>query len=180
MKPPVVLERLCRLARVRGEDIPGVSRGGWAERGFTLAEVIIAVMIFGLVMAATYQIFWVTDTSWRRGEARIDAQQNLRIVMDRMSRELRQAKSFNIVEDPPDPPVLEFINQDGGEISYSLDEADNEIQRYVNGTGGNIVGYNIGAVEYQVAGSRTVTIKLTAVDSGYVLESTVTLRAPGS
>jgi len=70
--------------------------------GFTLIEIMIAMFIFSMLMAALLLILTVGKSSMQVGSARIDLQQELRRSMDWISDELRQAGSSVITGVPAD------------------------------------------------------------------------------
>ncbi len=78
---------------------------GEAEAGFSLVETLMAVVISSIVLLGLYLIFDVNQATFIKGEQQTDLQQNARIGMDRLVRELRLAGS-----DPSgvlgDPPIL--------------------------------------------------------------------------
>jgi len=90
-------------------------RGCAEERGFTLVEVVVAVLLFVVVVGAALALYQQGILSWRREEARVDVQENLRIGLDRMSRELRGALSFEKAGDD----FVEFkIRNDKGGVDF--------------------------------------------------------------
>lgn len=72
--------------RDRSKDLRG-------KAGFSLAETLIAVVISSIVLLGLYLIYDVNQATFIRGEQQTDLQQNARIGMDRMVRELRLAGS---------------------------------------------------------------------------------------
>lgn len=88
------------------------------ERGFTYLEMMIAVTILGLVIVAVGQLLDVGLLDWNKGETRLEAGQNLRIAMDRVSRDLRLARG---VADASTPANLEIFLPGNVKIQYSLD-----------------------------------------------------------
>ena len=63
------------------------------EGGFTLAEVLVATTLSTMVLLGVYLLYDVNQATFIRGEQRTDLQQNARIGMDRLVRELRLAGS---------------------------------------------------------------------------------------
>lgn len=59
--------------------------------GFSLLELLIASAIFLVVMTAVYLMYATNQTTFVRGEMKSDLQQNARIGLDRLTRELRMA-----------------------------------------------------------------------------------------
>lgn len=88
------------------------------ERGFTYLEMMIAVSILGLVIVAVGQLLDVGLLDWNKGETRLEAGQNLRIAMDRMSRDLRLARG---VGNSSTPAYLEIFLPGNVKVQYSLD-----------------------------------------------------------
>ena len=61
------------------------------EGGFTLIEVMIAVVITAVISAAAFTILTTTNKSLRANEQTVDTQQNVRIAMELMSRDIKMA-----------------------------------------------------------------------------------------
>ena len=64
----------------------------WRDRrGFTLIELVIVVGLLGLVMAAVYSLYGThLKAAYSQAEV-VDVQQNLRVAMDTISRDIRMA-----------------------------------------------------------------------------------------
>ena len=62
-----------------------------AQRGFTLVELMVALAIAGVVMAAVVTTFRIQQASYVVQEEVVVMQQNLRAAMSQMTRELRMA-----------------------------------------------------------------------------------------
>ena len=71
------------------------------KMGFTLVEVLIASAIFIFIFLAAYLIYETNQITFAKGERDVDIQQNARVAMDRIVRELRMA-GF----DPQDPTII--------------------------------------------------------------------------
>ena len=65
----------------------------FAERGFTLAEAIIAAALSSFILLGLYLMYETNQVSFTKGERQTDLQQNARIALDRIVRELRLAGS---------------------------------------------------------------------------------------
>jgi prepilin-type N-terminal cleavage/methylation domain-containing protein len=61
------------------------------QRGFTLAELLITTTIVGFVMASLYVMLSSGQESYSVGTNQAEAQQNVRLAVDRMVQELRNA-----------------------------------------------------------------------------------------
>lgn len=81
-----------------------------SDSGFTLVEVIVSLAIFSLIASVVLTLYLQGVISWRQQEQELDVQDNLRLAMDRIVREARQAQSIQIdkIGNPPyeSPPVL--------------------------------------------------------------------------
>lgn len=84
-----------------------------AQRGFTLVEVLIAMALATLVGLAGYVVFSSTNFSYKVEQDVVEAQQNLRVAMDRLARDLRHA-GFGLPTPPEVLPTLTF-----GSYSFS-------------------------------------------------------------
>jgi prepilin-type N-terminal cleavage/methylation domain-containing protein len=61
------------------------------EGGFTLMELMISVAILGLVMAGLLGLLTASRNAYSRGSSTIEAQQNARLALERMGKEIREA-----------------------------------------------------------------------------------------
>lgn len=165
-----------------------------SEQGFTLAEVIIAITLFAIVMGVTYRAFWVVNTSQRRGEMQTDMQQNARIAMDVMVRDLREAAEVEVYEvyDAEDGTevaagvegkAMKLVDHDSGEAWYYLNPSGTQPGVIQLQKDSNVVAYGFkedGFIVKRHEGDL-VTVQLTAVDARgkeYTLKTSVHVRAP--
>lgn len=59
--------------------------------GFTLVEILVVMTIFGVVIAAVYSLYLTHQKTTYVQEDLVDLQQNLRIAMDNITRDMRMA-----------------------------------------------------------------------------------------
>ncbi|HEX9897735.1 MAG TPA: prepilin-type N-terminal cleavage/methylation domain-containing protein [Candidatus Methylomirabilis sp.] len=73
-----------------------------APRGFTMLEALVASTIFLIVMGAVYLVYEVGAANYSRGTRKWDVQSQARVVLERLSREVRTAgyASPNKLTDP--------------------------------------------------------------------------------
>jgi type II secretory pathway pseudopilin PulG len=73
--------------------------------GYSLPEALIAALVLVIVLLAIYMVYDTGLQDYARGTARADAQQNVRVALESMARELRTA-GYNpyITCAPPPPP----------------------------------------------------------------------------
>ncbi|MBZ9572721.1 prepilin-type N-terminal cleavage/methylation domain-containing protein [Patescibacteria group bacterium] len=88
--------------------------------GFTLIEVLITVIIFLLVSVAIFNIYIVGQKFYQGGEIRAELLQNGRVVLERMTREIRQAREI----------VTELSEQESGATSTILFEDGHSTTTY--------------------------------------------------
>lgn len=62
-----------------------------AQLGFTLVEILIVILLFGIFMGAVYSLYVAHMRTAFRQEEVVDVQQNLRIAMDAVTRDLQTA-----------------------------------------------------------------------------------------
>ena len=63
------------------------------ERGFTLAELLTAMAVLGLLLAGLFLTLQQGQSAYLYGAGRAEVQQNARVALERMLRELRDASS---------------------------------------------------------------------------------------
>ncbi len=71
--------------------IRAVSRSRGDQRGFTLAELLVAVAMIGLVMAGLLTLLTTGSVSYLTGTNQVATQSALRLTLERMTREIREA-----------------------------------------------------------------------------------------
>src|SRR6266571_4105174 len=81
-----------RAATLHGQD------------GFTMVEMLIALSIFLLILMGVFQIFEPSNAAYVSSERKLGVQQNARIAMDMMVRQIRMAGFFpeNLTTDTTD------------------------------------------------------------------------------
>ena len=61
------------------------------EQGFTLIELMISTAVLGLVMAGLLGLLNSSEQAYSRGANTVDAQQNARVALDLLGKEIREA-----------------------------------------------------------------------------------------
>ena len=100
-----------------------------ARRGFTIAELLIAMGLFITVLGIVSSVFIQNLRSVRVSVALANANANASIVLEQMSRDLRTGNGF----DSPNPDEISFTNSTGDTVTYRLDTANKAIERSLNG-----------------------------------------------
>lgn len=99
-------------------------------KGFTLMEILVAISLSLLVIGSLYGIYITSYKSYRKSINKADLNQNVRIALERISRDLRQTNA--IITNLP-PSEIKF--QDGHDtsqiryINYYRDNDNNLYQR---------------------------------------------------
>jgi len=104
------------------------------QRGFTLTELLVAMAMLGLLLTGVYTLQQQGLYSYMVGSAKVEAQQNARVALDLMIRELRSATSVTAIA----VGDLTFVDQNGVTIRYNL--TGTNLQRTANGVLDVLIG----------------------------------------
>lgn len=78
-----------------------------SQEGFTLIEILISVSIFALVIIGIYNLFDTSRATYVSGQRKVDVQQNARVALDEIVREIRMTGYFpENFTTPPASPLL--------------------------------------------------------------------------
>jgi prepilin-type N-terminal cleavage/methylation domain-containing protein len=94
------------------------------ERGFTLAELLVTTAVIGLIMAGIFILQVGGQRAYLFGSARVETQQNARVALDLMTRELRSSTSITSLASATD---IGFGWKDEGNVAHT-------IRYWLNGT----------------------------------------------
>lgn len=86
--------------------------------GFTYLEMMIAVTILGFVVVGVGQLLDTGLLDWNKSETRLEAEQNLRLALDKISRDIRLAREVSAASTND---RLELLLPENVLISYALD-----------------------------------------------------------
>ncbi len=133
---------------------------GW-QKGSTLMEVVLAVAIFSLILTAALAFYAGGLQSWSRGVSALDRQQNARIAMDIIVRELRYALSLEGLQDGDPLPFysseiedqqggsrLCYTNVDGHNSELCFNETKKNITLKVKRGSPNELAYNVAGLDF--------------------------------
>ena len=102
------------------------------ERGFTLAELLIACAVLGIIMAGVLGIQRQGLGAYQVGVARVEVQQNARAALETMINEIRTAKAVTLVGAGCDTGP---VPTGGGATTISItDQNDAAVQYQLVGT----------------------------------------------
>jgi prepilin-type N-terminal cleavage/methylation domain-containing protein len=108
------------------------------QNGFTLIELVVAVSLFTLVVGAALTMYQIGIHAWQRAESGADVQENLRLGLDRMSRELRTATALRNVE----AGSIEFDTAYNKTVRYYRYPKKNQLMRFAKDVGSTQGGSN--------------------------------------
>ena len=85
-----------------------------SKSGFSLAEMIVAIGVSILLIGAVYTVYSLSQKSFKIGTQKAELDQNARVAMERMSREIRKTEEILSTlpatdTDPLNPPKTEII-----------------------------------------------------------------------
>ena len=78
-----------------------MSRQHHSARGFTLLELLVAITLLGVLMAALFGALRLGARVWETGEARLDDSARVQVVQDFLRRRLGQTMPLTEVTDDP-------------------------------------------------------------------------------
>lgn len=128
--------------------------------GFTLVEVVIAVALFSLVLGVALSLYGQGVTLFNRQEAEVEAEENARIALDRLVRELRTAVAVEEIGSN----YVKLVLSDGTRVRYYHDsnrrQLMREVSRGVNPVASFITGLSFASDPPNPAGKRGVLVKI--------------------
>ncbi|MFH1776091.1 MAG: type II secretion system protein [Candidatus Omnitrophota bacterium] len=84
------------------------------KKAFTIIEVLFVVAVIALLLGAISPFLGAFHNSWQKVDRRNEVLQNARVGMDKMLRDIRQAESFDTINNNR----LIFTDVDGNSIEY--------------------------------------------------------------
>jgi general secretion pathway protein J len=91
------------------------------QRGFTLLELLVAITLLGVLMAALFGALRLGARVWENGEARLDASARVQVVQNFVRQQLGQTVPLTAVgDDPRAAPAMVFVGTSGGLRFVSL------------------------------------------------------------
>ncbi len=120
--------------------------------GFTLVEIIFVVFFSTIIAGLMWSILSAGRDAWHTADTKIEIQDNLRLGMNRMVKELQGASSIDAISDN----FLEFTAS-GNTVEYSI--VNNRLIRTVAGSP-KILANNINSVQFTLFGEDALEINL--------------------
>ena len=89
------------------------------KKGFTLLELLVVVSIFAIVLSITFTFFSGLLSQTNKINIETEVKQNGQIVVELLSRQIRNAINASNPGSPPNLTTLELINQQGQINSFT-------------------------------------------------------------
>jgi prepilin-type N-terminal cleavage/methylation domain-containing protein len=90
------------------------------EAGFSLIELMVVTVLLTIVIVATLSTMWSIQRSEAYTRGRTAAMDNMRISLNRISKDLRQAGDFNATPTPNHLDVDTYINGAAHRVVYDV------------------------------------------------------------
>lgn len=135
--------------------------------GFTLIEVLVAIIISSILIGITVSVYNLFRKSMLQDQSKADMVQNARISFDRLTRELRQTP--DVVTTLPADPTDNSVTQPG-EIEFEDGHTqDLTYRRYYvsNGT------FKVDTKEYYFSGTPAIRVRWNATGGSGTLTAHV-------
>lgn len=87
-----------------------------SENGFTVAELLVAFAILGLVLAALASVQQAAQQAYVTGDRKVEVQQNARVALERIAHEIREATAVTAGA----IDSITFVRPGGGVVTYAL------------------------------------------------------------
>jgi hypothetical protein len=117
---------------------------------FTVTEVLIASGLFGLAGLALGSIYLFSTRTFAAMANYATLDQNNRLGMDKMTREIRQARAIMQATNVGNTAVINLIANNGDSITYTFDPQLAALTRTVNSTPPQIVIPNCEVLQFDV------------------------------
>jgi prepilin-type N-terminal cleavage/methylation domain-containing protein len=138
------------------------------RRGFTLTEVIIVVSVIGTILAVMTPMFKTTHRAWEVNDRWTEVAQNARIALDKMVREIRQARRIIYVSQKTVAlGDLRFDDKTGGAMEFRFNTNTNNLDY---GSPSDLAA-NPNSEDYSLAGPIQ-SLKFTCYSADGVTETT--------
>lgn len=85
------------------------------DEGLTLVEMLIALALIGIVMAAAFQIFWINQNVWQRTQGMEQLTSQSSLLVNQLAAEVRAAQK------PNDAVPAVMVLPAGSEDGYAFD-----------------------------------------------------------
>jgi prepilin-type N-terminal cleavage/methylation domain-containing protein len=105
------------------------------QRGFTLTELLVVTAVLAVVLGAVILIQQKGQEAYIMGSNRVETQQNARVALDLMTRELRSATAVTAI---PSGTSMTFTDQNGVSVQYQVTSGN--LTRTAGGISTTLIG----------------------------------------
>lgn len=124
------------------------------DQGFTLLELILSITLFSIIFLAVAGLVYSGFFSWQHGTDEIDTEQNVRLAMERIIEDVREAAVITLPRNLEEPVSSIEMKVPGNDlktmliVQYRYDRVGKEIERNMQPIASKICGFLISYTEY--------------------------------
>jgi prepilin-type N-terminal cleavage/methylation domain-containing protein len=134
------------------------------QRGFTLAELMVACAMVGVVLAGTFVALQQGENAFQYGTGKVEVQQNARMAVDRMVHDLRTGS--NVTAATTTSITFQFVDEAGVTVTVAYSLNGTNLQR-------NQTNPVPAAAQPEIIIGGVNTLSLTYYDNANALTTTV-------
>ena len=155
------------------------------ERGYSLAELLSAMAVLTVLLAGLLLTFEQGQNVYSIGAGRSEVQQNARVALERMLRELRTATQITTA-DSNAAITFKFVDESGASVTvaYALNGTNIQRNETVPVIGGQPAVLTAGVagltITYYDVSNNTMTIPVTTPGNIYSVDIQLTTRPEDS
>ncbi|PKM83634.1 MAG: hypothetical protein CVU88_01955 [Firmicutes bacterium HGW-Firmicutes-13] len=143
----------------------------YRSKGFMLLELLLCLTLLSMVLSSVFTFYFMGLNSYREGWIKVELQQNTRIGMDKINRELKWARHYNV---KPMGNEIEFYQlNDFRKYTFRLRNRELE---YIIGSTVTKVADNIESLYFSMDEHGVVIYTITAEDGGNTLSLTSSVK----
>lgn len=147
--------------------IRAVKRGASDDRGFTIVELMITLALFSIIAGILLNVVFSSTNTAGSIRTSNDLNEEARLVLNRMSREIREGQSIVAVSNPAgstyDPAANSMINFEvdfDGDGAIEPTAADPEVLTYTFEVGAKRLLLQAGGLDYPILAGNVKSLKL--------------------
>ncbi len=118
------------------------------SKGFTLVEVLVALLLFSIIMLVSVSAFTFALDLQRRAFNLQQAEENTNFILESIAKELRVSTITAPLIDTCPVAALVILHPDNGAIAYSYDPINFNVHRVVGGVVGTDTIMNSNTIQF--------------------------------
>lgn len=126
------------------------------RKGFTIVELMVAIMVGSIVVIAAGMVMVMGQTAWNQTWRKVNLQRDASLAMLTMSKSIKSAASATV---DPNGKILRIT--DSNAISSSYVMSASSLQYIAGGVTRTVISNEVNNVQFSVVGNNRVTIDLT-------------------